>query len=91
MKHLRETKPRPQEIVYPEDRVRRQFFKDFPFEALRPTSLVEGQDLRDEGAKRSVPHGGKVCCTRAGASVSSVTDGMLMPSQQYHRFRSQLA
>jgi small subunit ribosomal protein S23 len=50
MKHLRETKPRPQEIVYPEDRVRRQFFKDFPFEALRPTSLVEGQDLRDEGA-----------------------------------------
>jgi small subunit ribosomal protein S23 len=50
MKHLRETKPRPQEIVYPEDRVRRQFFKDFPFEALRPTSLVEGQDLRPEGA-----------------------------------------
>jgi small subunit ribosomal protein S23 len=39
---LKEPKPRPKEIVYQEDRIRRQFFKDFPFEALRPVSLVEG-------------------------------------------------
>jgi small subunit ribosomal protein S23 len=42
MSHLKEPKPRPKEIVYQEDRIRRQFFKDFPFEALRPVSLVEG-------------------------------------------------
>lgn len=30
------------------DKVRRRFFKDFPFEALRPTTLVEGK-LVDEG------------------------------------------
>ena len=47
-RHLREPKPRPRSIVYPEDRVRRQFFKDFPFEALRPTSLVEGMEVRGE-------------------------------------------
>lgn len=42
MSHLKEPKPRPKDIVYAEDRIRRQFFKDFPFEALRPVSLVEG-------------------------------------------------
>lgn len=26
-----------------DDKIRRRFFKDFPFEALRPTSLVEGK------------------------------------------------
>ena len=36
----------PQEIVYEEDRVRRQFFRDFPFEALRPASLVEDIQVR---------------------------------------------
>ncbi len=38
---------RPQEIVYEEDKLRRQFFGDFPFEALRPTSLVEGREVRE--------------------------------------------
>jgi small subunit ribosomal protein S23 len=37
-----------QKIVYEEDKIRRQFFKDFPFEALRPTSLVEGFDIKPE-------------------------------------------
>lgn len=37
-----------QKIIYEEDRIRRQFFKDFPFEALRPTSLVEGFDIQPE-------------------------------------------
>ncbi|KAK4684339.1 small subunit ribosomal protein S23, partial [Tremellales sp. Uapishka_1] len=48
MKHFRQPKPKAFTIVYEEDRIRRQFFKDFPFEALRPISLVEGRDLRPE-------------------------------------------
>ena len=50
MSHLKEPKPRPKDIVYQEDRVRRQFFKDFPFEALRPVSLVEGTHV-DAGSE----------------------------------------
>lgn len=34
-------RPRPEEIIYWEDHVRRQFFKDHPFEAFRARSLVE--------------------------------------------------
>ncbi len=41
-------KTRPQSIVYAEDRLRRQFFRDFPFEAMRPVSLVEGREVRVE-------------------------------------------
>jgi small subunit ribosomal protein S23 len=48
MKHLRERKPRVEAVVYEEDRIRRRFFADFPFEALRPTSLVEGREVRME-------------------------------------------
>ncbi|GAA5958566.1 hypothetical protein JCM21900_003981 [Sporobolomyces salmonicolor] len=36
---------RPWEIVFPEDRIRRQFFRDHPFEAYRPVSLVEGEKV----------------------------------------------
>ncbi|WVQ82996.1 hypothetical protein IAT38_005134 [Cryptococcus sp. DSM 104549] len=42
---LRAVKPVPEGIHYEEDVVRRQFFKDFPFEALRPVSLVEGREI----------------------------------------------
>ncbi|TXT13534.1 hypothetical protein VHUM_00901 [Vanrija humicola] len=41
-KNYREPKLRSTPIVYEADRIRRQFFVDFPFEALRPVSLVEG-------------------------------------------------
>ncbi|WOO77356.1 37S ribosomal protein S25, mitochondrial [Vanrija pseudolonga] len=41
-KQYREPKLRAVPIVYEADRIRRQFFVDFPFEALRPVSLVEG-------------------------------------------------
>jgi small subunit ribosomal protein S23 len=34
--------------VYEQDRIRRQFFRDFPYEALRPTSLVEGREVGGE-------------------------------------------
>ncbi|KAF1806578.1 mitochondrial ribosomal protein S25 [Mucor lusitanicus] len=40
-KHLRTPPPRPRAIVYPEDKLRRQFFKDHPFELSRPKVLVE--------------------------------------------------
>lgn len=48
MKHLRMSRPKVLPIVYEEDSIRRQFFKDFPFEALRPVSLVEGVEIRGE-------------------------------------------
>ncbi|TFK56582.1 hypothetical protein OE88DRAFT_1649951 [Heliocybe sulcata] len=34
-------------IVYAEDELRRQFFRDHPFEAFRPTTLTEGGAIRD--------------------------------------------
>lgn len=40
-KHLRTPPPRPRAIVYPEDKLRRQFYKDHPFELSRPKVLVE--------------------------------------------------
>ncbi|ORX46782.1 hypothetical protein DM01DRAFT_1410500 [Hesseltinella vesiculosa] len=48
-KNLRTKPPRPQPIVYPEDRLRRQFYKDHPFELSRPKVLVEG----DSGKNRT--------------------------------------
>lgn len=47
-KHLRTPKPRPLPVHYLEDDLRRQFFKDRPFEAFRPTTLVEGGAVEDE-------------------------------------------
>lgn len=47
-KHLKEIKPKPVQISYAIDKIRRQFFADFPFEALRPTSISEGIDIADE-------------------------------------------
>lgn len=47
-KHFKEIKPKPVAIYYEADKLRRQFFADFPFEALRPTSLVEGAEIADE-------------------------------------------
>ncbi|EPQ60487.1 hypothetical protein GLOTRDRAFT_102247 [Gloeophyllum trabeum ATCC 11539] len=35
-------------IIYLEDEIRRQFFRDHPFEAFRPTTLTEGGAIRDE-------------------------------------------
>ncbi|CDZ96725.1 Mitochondrial ribosomal protein S25 [Phaffia rhodozyma] len=36
------------ELVFPEDRIRTQFFEDFPFEAMRAKSLAERQVVKDE-------------------------------------------
>ena len=37
--------PRPLPIYYLEDEIRRQFFRDHPFEAFRPTTLIEGEQI----------------------------------------------
>lgn len=47
-KHGAWHRPEAQEITYLEDRVRRQFFKDHPFEAFRTRTLVESNvELED--------------------------------------------
>ena len=46
-KRTRPAKPRPLPVYYIEDDVRRQFFRDHPFEAFRPVTLVEGVGVED--------------------------------------------
>ncbi|KAI6047799.1 mitochondrial ribosomal protein S25-domain-containing protein [Pisolithus marmoratus] len=41
-------KHKPVNIAYLEDEVRRQFFRDHPFEAFRPVSIVEGGIVAEE-------------------------------------------
>ncbi|KAF7721736.1 mitochondrial ribosomal small subunit component [Apophysomyces ossiformis] len=48
-KHLKTRAPRPRAIVYPEDRLRKQFYKDHPFELAKPKILVED----DSGLNRT--------------------------------------
>lgn len=50
VKHVKSTKLRPHStrplpIYYVEDDIRRQFFKDHPFEAFRPATLTEGDRI----------------------------------------------
>lgn len=40
--------PRPLSITYVEDDVRRQFFRDHPFEAFRPRTLTEAGTIENE-------------------------------------------
>ncbi|KAF9191408.1 mitochondrial ribosomal small subunit component [Haplosporangium sp. Z 767] len=40
-KHLRWKSVRPKAIIYPEDKLRRQFYEDHPWELRRPRCLVE--------------------------------------------------
>ncbi|KIJ54644.1 hypothetical protein M422DRAFT_153128 [Sphaerobolus stellatus SS14] len=47
-KHLRTPKNLPRPIEYLEDRVRKQFFKDRPFQAFRAISLVEDGSIEKE-------------------------------------------
>lgn len=45
---LRPPKTQPLTIKYMEDKLRLQFFRDHPFEAFRPVSIVEGQLVEPE-------------------------------------------
>ncbi|KAF8578419.1 hypothetical protein K439DRAFT_1638845 [Ramaria rubella] len=47
-KHLRTPRPRPLPVHYLEDEIRRQFFKDRPFQAFRATTLVENGEVEEE-------------------------------------------
>ena len=44
----------PLQVQYIEDQVRKQFFRDHPFEAFRETSLVEGAAVQSEHSIRGV-------------------------------------
>ncbi|GAA6058504.1 hypothetical protein JCM10212_006943 [Sporobolomyces blumeae] len=44
---------RPLPIVFPEDRIRERFYRDHPFEAYRPVSLVESDKVRDDAGLAS--------------------------------------
>jgi small subunit ribosomal protein S23 len=44
---LRPNDPRPLLVYYIEDDIRRQFFRDHPFEAFRPITLIEGGGIED--------------------------------------------
>ena len=48
---------RPQPIVYEADRIRRQFFRDHPWESQRPTTLVEMDYSLDVSSDPEVPAG----------------------------------
>ena len=45
---MKASKMRVQEIKYREDDVRRRFFTDFPFEAMRPISMVEMRNVEEQ-------------------------------------------
>ena len=47
-RHMRPPSRHPLPIRYVEDDVRRQFFKDHPFEAFRPRTLVEEGEIEQE-------------------------------------------
>ena len=51
-KHMRPAPRRPLPIHYLEDDVRTQFFKDHPFEAYRPRTLVEDAEVEGENPIR---------------------------------------
>jgi len=35
-------------VVYAVDGIRRQFYRDFPFEGFRPATLIEGREIEVE-------------------------------------------
>lgn len=53
-KHMRPQDSMPRPVYYVEDDVRRQFFMDHPFEAFRPTTLVEGGEIEPEHPIRGI-------------------------------------
>ncbi|PVU87314.1 hypothetical protein BB559_006106 [Furculomyces boomerangus] len=45
--NLKVNKNVPKKIVYPEDKLRRRFYKDHPFETANPISLIQGECKED--------------------------------------------
>ncbi|CAG8643910.1 18617_t:CDS:2, partial [Acaulospora morrowiae] len=49
VKHLKTKVSKPQPIEFPEDKLRRRFYKDHPYELLRPQVLIENESpIEDE-------------------------------------------
>jgi small subunit ribosomal protein S23 len=77
-KHMRPRSPRPLPIYYIEDDVRRQFFRDHPFEAYRARSLVEGGEVEEEHTVRGkewtrLRQRGTTPCSETSVALVSVS------------------
>ncbi|KAF9434419.1 mitochondrial ribosomal small subunit component [Entomortierella beljakovae] len=74
-KHLRWKSERPRNIVYPEDRLRRRFYEDHPWELRRPRCLVEttGNGTNRDWSK----------LLQEGRSISDLTGEDVIQHQMY--------
>ncbi|KAI1300081.1 mitochondrial ribosomal small subunit component [Mortierella claussenii] len=75
IKHLRYKAQRPKTLVYPEDRLRRQFYEDHPWELRRPRCLIEttGDGTRRDWSK----------LLQEGRSISDLTGEDVIQHQLY--------
>ncbi|KAG0349260.1 mitochondrial ribosomal small subunit component [Podila humilis] len=74
-KHLRWKPERPQKIVYPEDKLRRRFYEDHPWELRRPRCLVE---TSGDGTQRNW-----ASLLQEGRSIAELTGEDVIQYQMY--------
>ncbi|KAF9967860.1 mitochondrial ribosomal small subunit component [Mortierella alpina] len=74
-KHLRWKSERPKTIVYPEDRLRRRFYEDHPWELRRPRCLVE---TSGDGTRRNWE-----TLLQKGRSIADLTGEDVIQHQLY--------
>ncbi|KAF9335679.1 mitochondrial ribosomal small subunit component [Podila minutissima] len=74
-KHLRWKSERPQKIVYPEDKLRRRFYQDHPWELRRPRCLVE---TSGDGTQRNW-----ASLLQEGRSIADLTGEDVVQYQMY--------
>ncbi|KAF9081843.1 mitochondrial ribosomal small subunit component [Mortierella sp. GBA35] len=74
-KHLRWKTERPQKIVYPEDKLRRRFYEDHPWELRRPRCLIE---TTGDGTRRSW-----TSLLQPGRSIADLTGEDVIQYQLY--------
>ncbi|KAG0322841.1 mitochondrial ribosomal small subunit component [Linnemannia gamsii] len=74
-KHLRWKTERPQKIVYPEDKLRRRFYEDHPWELRRPRCLIE---TSGDGTRRNW-----TSLLQPGRSIADLTGEDVIQYQLY--------
>lgn len=74
-KHLRWKTERPQKIVYPEDKLRRRFYEDHPWELRRPRCLIE---TSGDGTRRNW-----TSLLQPGRSIADMTGEDVIQYQMY--------
>ncbi|KAG0301542.1 mitochondrial ribosomal small subunit component [Dissophora globulifera] len=74
-KHLRWKSERPKTIVYPEDRLRRRFYEDHPWELRRPRCLIESTG---DGTRRNWS-----TLLQKGRSITDLTGEDVIQHQLY--------